>query len=234
MCVPAHDQRDFEFAREYGLPIVPVIEPEGNKLRAEDMTEAYADPGVMANSGQFTGLPSEEGKEKVIEYIEEKGIGKRRVNYRLRDWGISRQRYWGAPIPIVYCDTCGIVPVPDEELPVELPLDIEFTGKGGSPLAKAESFVNTVCPACGGKARRETDTMDTFVESSWYFLRYASPHYDKGMFDKKEVGYWLPVDRYIGGIEHAILHLLYARFYTKVACAVSTSPSRTSSPRGWS
>ena len=216
MCVPAHDQRDFEFAREYGLPIVPVIEPEGNKLRAEDMTEAYADPGVMANSGQFTGLPSEEGKEKVIEYIEEKGIGKRRVNYRLRDWGISRQRYWGAPIPIVYCDTCGIVPVPDEDLPVELPLDIEFTGKGGSPLAKAESFVNTVCPACGGKARRETDTMDTFVESSWYFLRYASPHYDKGMFDKKEVGYWLPVDRYIGGIEHAILHLLYARFYTKV------------------
>ncbi|HSC34155.1 MAG TPA: leucine--tRNA ligase [Thermodesulfobacteriota bacterium] len=216
MCVPAHDQRDFEFAKEYGLPIVPVIEPEGTKINPEDMTEAYEDPGVMANSGQFSGLPSEEGKEKVIEYVEEKGIGKRRVNYRLRDWGISRQRYWGAPIPIVYCDKCGIVPVPDEDLPVELPLDIEFTGKGGSPLSKAESFVNTVCPKCGGKAKRETDTMDTFVESSWYFLRYASPHYGEAMFDKKDVGYWLPVDRYIGGIEHAILHLLYARFYTKV------------------
>ncbi|KAB2835420.1 MAG: leucine--tRNA ligase [Candidatus Dadabacteria bacterium] len=216
MCVPAHDQRDFEFAKEYGLPIVPVIEPEGAHLRAEDMTGAYEEPGVMVNSGQFSGLPSEEGKTKVIEYIEEKGIGERRVNYRLRDWGISRQRYWGAPIPIVYCDKCGIVPVPDKDLPVELPLDIEFTGKGGSPLSKAESFVNTVCPRCGGKARRETDTMDTFVESSWYFLRYASPHYEEGMFDKKEVGYWLPVDRYIGGIEHAILHLLYARFYTKV------------------
>ncbi|MEW6145563.1 MAG: leucine--tRNA ligase [Thermodesulfobacteriota bacterium] len=216
MCVPAHDQRDFEFAKEYGLPIVPVIEPEGTHLRAEDMTQAFEDTGIMVNSEQFSGLPSEEGKEKVIEFVEGKGIGKRRVNYRLRDWGISRQRYWGAPIPIVYCDKCGIVPVPDEDLPVELPLDIEFTGKGGSPLSKAESFVNTVCPKCGGKARRETDTMDTFVESSWYFLRYASPHYEKAMFDKKEVGYWLPVDRYIGGIEHAILHLLYARFYTKV------------------
>ncbi len=216
MCVPAHDQRDFEFAREYGLPIMPVIQPEGTELRPEDMTEAYEDPGVMVNSGQFSGLPSEAGKEKIIEFIEKKKIGIRRVNYRLRDWGISRQRYWGAPIPIVYCETCGVVPVPDEDLPVELPLDIEFTGKGGSPLSKAESFVNTVCPKCGGKARRETDTMDTFVESSWYFLRYASPHYSKGMFDRKEVGYWLPVDRYIGGIEHAILHLLYARFYTKV------------------
>ncbi len=215
MCVPAHDQRDFEFATEYGLPIIPVIQPEGADLRSEDMSEAFVEPGIMVNSGEFSGIPSETGKEKVIEYIEEKGIGKRQINYRLRDWGISRQRYWGAPIPIVYCEKCGAVPVPDDALPVELPLDIEFTGKGGSPLSQVESFVNTDCPACGGKARRETDTMDTFVESSWYFLRYASPHYDKGMFDRGDIKYWLPVDQYIGGIEHAILHLLYARFFTK-------------------
>jgi len=215
MCVPAHDQRDFEFATEYGLPIVPVIQPEGEELKPEEMTGAYEDPGVMINSEQFNGISSEEGKEKIIEYIEEKGIGERQINYRLRDWGISRQRYWGAPIPIVYCDACGAVPVPDEELPVELPVDIDFSGKGGSPLSSIESFVKTKCPACGGEARRETDTMDTFVESSWYFLRYASPHYDEGIFDKEEVGYWLPVDQYIGGIEHAILHLLYARFFTK-------------------
>lgn len=215
MCVPAHDQRDFEFAREYGLPITPVIQPEGEDLRSEDMGEAFVEPGVMVNSGEFSGIPSETGKEKIIDYIEEKGIGKRQINYRLRDWGISRQRYWGAPIPIVYCEDCGTVPVPDDALPVELPLNIEFTGKGGSPLSQIESFVNTTCPSCGGRARRETDTMDTFVESSWYFLRYASPHYESGMFDKGDVEYWLPVDQYIGGIEHAILHLLYARFFTK-------------------
>jgi leucyl-tRNA synthetase len=215
MCVPAHDQRDFEFATEYGLPIVPVIQPEGEELKPENMTGAYEEPGIMFNSEQFNGIPSEEGKEKIIEYMEEKGIGERQINYRLRDWGISRQRYWGAPIPIVYCDACGAVPVPDEELPVELPIDINFSGKGGSPLSSIESFVKTKCPACGGDARRETDTMDTFVESSWYFLRYASPHYDEGIFDREEVGYWLPVDQYIGGIEHAILHLLYARFFTK-------------------
>jgi leucyl-tRNA synthetase len=216
MCVPAHDQRDFEFAKEYGLPIKVVIQPENKELTPEDMQGAYEGPGVMVNSGEFSGLPSEVGKEKIIEYVESKGIGKRKVNYRLRDWGISRQRYWGAPIPIVYCDTCGTLPVPDEELPVELPLDVEFTGKGGSPLARLESFVNTKCPKCGRRASRETDTMDTFVESSWYFLRYVSPDYDKGMFDEERLRYWLPVDQYIGGIEHAILHLLYARFYTKV------------------
>ncbi|MER3446182.1 MAG: leucine--tRNA ligase [Candidatus Dadabacteria bacterium] len=216
MCVPAHDQRDFEFAKEYGLPIKVVIQPEGQELNPEDMKNAYEEPGIMVDSGEFSGLPSEIGKEKVIEYIESKGFGKRQINYRLRDWGISRQRYWGAPIPIVYCEGCGVVPVPDKDLPVELPLDVEFTGKGGSPLSKVEGFVRVMCPKCGRDGKRETDTMDTFVESSWYFLRYASPDYDKGMFDGEKVKYWLPVDQYIGGIEHAILHLLYARFYTKV------------------
>ena len=226
MCVPAHDQRDFEFAKEYGLPIKVVIQPldpvynveavRELSLEPENMRGAYEEPGVMANSGEVSGLPSEVGKEKVIEYAESEGFGKRKVNYRLRDWGISRQRYWGTPIPIVYCGTCGAVPVPDDELPVELPLDVEFSGKGGSPLAKLESFIKTKCPKCGEDARRETDTMDTFVESSWYFLRYASPDFDEGIFDKNKVNYWLPVDQYIGGIEHAILHLLYSRFYTKV------------------
>jgi len=215
MCVQAHDQRDFEFATQYGLPIKVVISPEGQDLKSGDMTEAYEGPGVMVDSGEFSGLPSPESKEKVIEYAEQNGIGKKQINFRLRDWGISRQRYWGTPIPIIYCDTCGPVPVPDEDLPVELPLDIEFTGKGGSPLSKVESFVNVNCPECGSRARRETDTMDTFVESSWYFLRYASPDDDKAIFRKSDVSYWLPVDQYIGGIEHAILHLLYARFFTK-------------------
>ena len=226
MCVPAHDQRDFEFAKEYGLPIKVVIQPldpvdnveavRELSLEPENMRGAYEEPGVMANSGEFSGLPSEVGKEKVMEYAESEGFGKRKVNYRLRDWGISRQRYWGTPIPIIYCGTCGALPVPDDELPVELPLDVEFSGKGGSPLAKLESFIKTKCPKCGEDARRETDTMDTFVESSWYFLRYASPDFDEGIFDKNKVNYWLPVDQYIGGIEHAILHLLYSRFYTKV------------------
>ncbi len=216
MCVPAHDQRDFEFAKEYGLPIKVVVSPGDRGLNPEDMGSAYEEPGIMVSSGEFSGLPSEIGKEKIIEYIESKGLGRRRINYRLRDWGISRQRYWGTPIPVVYCKGCGIVSVPDKDLPVELPLDVEFTGKGGSPLSKVEGFVKAMCPKCGGEGRRETDTMDTFVESSWYFLRYASPDYDKGMFDRERVKYWLPVDQYIGGIEHAILHLLYARFYTKV------------------
>lgn len=215
MCVPAHDQRDFEFATHYGLPIKVVITPEGQDLKPGDMTEAFEEPGVMLNSAEFSGLPSEEGKEKVIEYAEQKGIGKKQINFRLRDWGISRQRYWGTPIPIIYCEGCGPVPVPDEDLPVELPLDIEFTGKGGSPLSKVDSFVNVSCPECGAQAKRETDTMDTFVESSWYFLRYASPDNDQAIFSKSDVSYWLPVDQYIGGIEHAILHLLYARFFTK-------------------
>jgi len=224
MCVPAHDQRDFEFAKAYGLPINIVIQAENNvgaihelPLQTQErLDKAYEEPGVLLNSGEFSGLSSEKGKEEIINYLESKGIGKRQINYRLKDWGISRQRYWGAPIPVVYCQSCGIVPVPDEDLPVVLPLDIEFTGKGGSPLSKTDSFVNTQCPTCGGFAKRETDTMDTFVESSWYFLRYTSVGYDKGMFNQENVDYWLPVDQYIGGIEHAILHLLYSRFYTKV------------------
>jgi len=215
MCVPAHDQRDFEFAKEYNLPIKVVIQPEGVELDPHSMEEAYVEPGVMVNSQQFSDLLSEKAKESIVEFIEQNGLGEKQINYRLRDWGISRQRYWGTPIPIIYCDKCGAVPVPDEDLPVELPIDIEFTGKGGSPLSKIDSFVNTDCPDCGGPAKRETDTMDTFVESSWYFLRYASPNYTEGIFDKDEVSYWLSVDQYIGGIEHAILHLLYARFFTK-------------------
>ena len=216
MCVPAHDQRDFEFAKEYGLPIKVVIQPEGDDVNPDDMKCAYEDVGIMVNSGEYSGTPSEIGKQKIIEYVETKGFGRRQINYRLRDWGISRQRYWGAPIPIIYCDRCGTLAVPDNYLPVELPMDIEFTGKGGSPLAKIEKFVNTKCHKCGGDARRETDTMDTFVESSWYFLRYTSPDFENGMLDGARGKYWLPVDQYIGGIEHAILHLLYARFYTKV------------------
>ncbi|MEM7008620.1 MAG: leucine--tRNA ligase [Thermodesulfobacteriota bacterium] len=215
MCVPAHDQRDFEFAKQYNLPIKVVIQPKGEELDPHKMSEAYTEPGVMTNSREFNDIPSEEGKDKIIEFAEENGIGEKQINYRLRDWGISRQRYWGSPIPIIYCDNCGTVPVPDSDLPVELPLDIEFTGTGGSPLSKIESFVNVDCPACEGQGRRETDTMDTFVESSWYFLRYASPNYTEGIFNKDDVAYWLSVDQYIGGIEHAILHLLYARFFTK-------------------
>lgn len=224
MCVPAHDQRDYEFAKKYGLAIRVVIAPENREgapdefasQSQEELERAFEEPGLMVNSSEFSGLPSEKGKEEIIRSLQDKGIGRKQVNYKLKDWGISRQRYWGAPIPVVYCDSCGAVPVPDEELPVELPLDIEFTGKGGSPLAKLDRFVNTKCPNCGKNAKRETDTMDTFVESSWYFLRYASPHFSKGMFDKEKVAYWLPVDQYIGGIEHAILHLLYARFFVKV------------------
>ncbi len=216
MAVPAHDQRDFEFAKKYDIPIVVVIQPEGEELDPEKMERAYEGPGRLVNSGPFDGMPNEEAKEAIVRYLEEKGIGKKTVSYRLRDWGISRQRYWGAPIPVVYCEKCGVVPVPDEELPVELPEDVDFTPEGGSPLAKKKEFVETTCPRCGGPARRETDTMDTFVESSWYFLRYTSPHYDRGPFDKEEAEYWMPVDQYIGGIEHAVMHLLYARFYTKV------------------
>ncbi|HHY99319.1 MAG TPA: leucine--tRNA ligase [Firmicutes bacterium] len=217
MGVPAHDQRDFEFARKYGLPIKVVIQPgKGVDLHPDTMDVAYSDPGVMVGSGPFTGLPSEEGKDKIIEWLEERGIGKREVQYRLRDWLISRQRYWGAPIPLVYCDRCGIVPVPADQLPVLLPRDVDFRPGGPSPLARHEGFLNTSCPRCGGAARRETDTMDTFVDSSWYFLRYASPHATSGPFVKDEVDYWLPVDQYIGGIEHAVMHLLYSRFFTKV------------------
>ncbi|MCG0240015.1 MAG: leucine--tRNA ligase [Firmicutes bacterium] len=215
MGVPAHDQRDFEFARKYGLPVRVVIQNPSRNLDPATMAEAYPEPGVMVNSGPFDGLPSEEGKERVVAYLEEKGVGRRKVQYRLRDWLISRQRAWGAPIPIVYCDRCGTVPVPESDLPVLLPEDLVFTGKGASPLARHEGFVNTTCPRCGGPARRETDTMDTFICSSWYYLRFADPQNGQAPFDRAKVDYWLPVDQYVGGVEHAVLHLLYSRFITK-------------------
>ena len=216
MAVPTHDQRDFEFARKYDLPLIVVIQPEGEALREKTMTEAYEGEGVLANSGVFNGMSSPEARAAIVRYLEEKDLGRRSINYRLRDWGISRQRYWGAPIPVVYCDRCGIQPVREEDLPVILPDDVRVTGTGESPLASHASFVETACPACGGPARRETDTMDTFVESSWYFDRFACPDYAGGILDKKRVDYWMPVDQYIGGVEHAILHLLYSRFFNKV------------------
>jgi leucyl-tRNA synthetase len=216
MAVPAHDQRDLEFARQHGIPVRVVIQPEGVELDADTMAEAHAGDGVQVNSGAFTGLPNTEAQTKIAEDMEARGLGRRTVNYRLRDWCLSRQRYWGCPIPILYCDTCGTVPVPEEDLPVRLPTDVAFTGEGGNPLARSAAFVQAVCPQCGGAARRETDTMDTFVDSSWYFLRYASPHTADVPFAREDVDYWLPVDQYVGGIEHATMHLIYARFFTKV------------------
>jgi leucyl-tRNA synthetase len=211
MAVPGEDQRDWDFAREHGLPIIETV-----RRPAGWAGEAYTGEGVKINSGFLDGLPIPEAKRKAIDWLVQQGLGTARVHYRLRDWGISRQRYWGAPIPVVYCPIDGMVPEKEENLPVVLPRDAQLSGKGGSPLAEVASFVNTTCPTCGGKARRETDTMDTFVESSWYFLRYCSPRYDHGMFERQAADYWMPVDQYIGGIEHAVLHLLYARFYTKV------------------
>ncbi len=217
MAVPTHDQRDFYFARKFQLPLVVVIQPEnGPALTAETMIDAYTEEGVLVNSGPFNGMSSIQAREAIAAYLEEKKLGQKAENYRLRDWGISRQRYWGAPIPILYCQRCGTVPVPAKELPVVLPRDVKLTGKGVSPLASVPEFVNAPCPICGEPARRETDTMDTFVESSWYFERFCSPMEDQDMFDRKKVKYWMPVDQYIGGIEHAILHLLYSRFYTRV------------------
>jgi len=214
MAVPAHDTRDFDFATRYGLPIPVVIAPPG--WDGQPLTEAYLGEGTMVNSGPFDGMSSEEGWHAVIEYMEEHGIGKRAVNYRLHDWLISRQRYWGTPIPIIYCSDCGTVPVPEEDLPVLLPEDAQFRPTGESPLKYHEAFLNTTCPQCGGPAQRETDTMDTFVDSSWYQYRYLSPDYDDGPFDPEVGKYWLPVDQYTGGIEHATMHLLYTRFFTKV------------------
>jgi leucyl-tRNA synthetase len=216
MAVPAHDQRDFEFARKYDLPLQVVIQPEGEALDPATMDEAWEGSGTMANSGDFDGLDHITGKQKITEYLEAQGTGQSSVNYRIRDWLVSRQRYWGTPIPVIYCEDCGAVPVPEEDLPIELPTNIEFTGEGGSPLASLESFVSTPCPQCGKLARRETDTFDTFVESSWYFLRYTSPHCDNAPIDQSAVDYWLPADQYIGGVEHAVMHLLYARFWTKI------------------
>jgi len=216
MGVPAHDQRDFEFARKYNLDVRVVVQPEGEDLDGATMTQAYPAEGKMINSGPFNGLDSNEGIEKIIAYMEDKGIGKRQVNYRLRDWLISRQRYWGVPIPFIYCDKCGVVPVKEEDLPILLPTDVEFKPGGESPLKTSKTFLNTTCPECGGPAKRETDTMDTFVDSSWYFLRYCDPQNSEAPFTKAKVDYWMNVDQYIGGVEHAILHLMYARFFTKV------------------
>jgi len=216
MAVPTHDQRDFEFAKKYDLPLKVVIQPVDALLDAASMAEAFTEPGMMVNSGQFDGMKSDEAKEKIADFLQSQGFGTKTVNFRLRDWGISRQRYWGNPIPIIYCDSCGVVPVPETDLPVVLPKDVVFSGEGGSPLARTESFVFCSCPLCGKPGRRETDTMDTFVQSSWYFLRYCCPDFKDGILDRNRVDYWMSVDQYIGGIEHAVLHLLYARFFTKV------------------
>ncbi|OQB12625.1 MAG: Leucine--tRNA ligase [Candidatus Omnitrophica bacterium ADurb.Bin205] len=215
MAVPTHDQRDFIFAKEHGLPMRLVIKPLDRNLDEATMQEAFEGEGIQINSGKFNGISNLEAKNKISAWMEEEGIGRIKTNWRLRDWLISRQRYWGSPIPIIYCDKCGVVPVPYQDLPVELPKDAPFTGEGGSPLAKVKEFVEVKCPKCGMKARRETDTMATFFDSSWYFLRFCSPQCKEAPFDKKEVSYWMPVDQYIGGIEHAILHLLYSRFFTK-------------------
>ncbi len=216
MAVPAHDQRDFEFADKYGIEKLVVIQPDGEALDAASMTEAWTGAGQLRNSGPHDGLSSEQAKQAVVAELEAHGRGKAAVNFRLRDWGISRQRYWGAPIPVIYCQTCGMQPVPADQLPVQLPEDVVLDGEGGSPLARHEGFWRTECPSCGGQARRETDTFDTFMESSWYFLRYCSPQYLGGMVDAEAAARFLPVDQYIGGIEHAVMHLLYARFYTRL------------------
>ncbi|MFZ5631617.1 MAG: leucine--tRNA ligase [Bacillota bacterium] len=225
MGVPAHDQRDFEFARKYNLPIRVVIQPDGPALDPDAMAGAYTGEGVMVNSGRFNGTPNREGIIAVTRYCEEKGIGRGVVNFRLRDWLISRQRYWGAPIPMIYCERCGIVPVPEEDLPVELPVNVEFKPTGQSPLADCPEFVNVPCPQCGGQARRETDTMDTFMCSSFYYYRYTSPRNAGRVWGEHEINHWLPVDQYIGGVEHAILHLLYSRFFTKFLHDIKLVPN---------
>ena len=217
MAVPAHDQRDFEFCRKYDIPIIPVIRPKKGDLPLEaDMTAAYVEYGTMANSGDFTGLSSVDGKSKMTALAEEKGFGKGAVTYRLRDWGISRQRYWGTPIPMIHCPECGVVPVPDEDLPVLLPANVELTGSGESPLKAVPEFVNVVCPKCGAAAQRESDTMDTFMDSNWYFYRYTDAKNDTAPYAKDKAAAWFPIDQYIGGVEHAVLHLIYCRFFTKV------------------
>ena len=216
MGVPAHDQRDFELATKFGLPITAVVQSDESAAAAGVPAVPYEDPGTLIASGPYTGLPSDEANRRMTSDAEARGIGQGTVQYRLKDWGISRQRYWGTPIPIVYCDTDGLVPVPDEDLPVKLPAVVEFTGRGDSPLSHVPEFVNTTCPACGGPARRETDTMDTFVDSSWYFYRFCDAHNDTMPFDPEKVAYWGPVDFYSGGVEHAILHLIYSRFFSRV------------------
>jgi len=223
MAVPGHDQRDFEFARQYGIEVRRVIAPRHSSADLGEMTEPWLDEGVMVNSGQFDGTPSDEGVARVIAWLEEKGLGKAAVNYRLRDWLISRQRYWGAPIPIIYCPDHGEVAVPEGQLPVLLPDDVDFSPTGESPLARHRGFLETTCPTCGRPARRETDTVDTFVDSSWYFFRYCALD-EARAFDSDAVAKWMPVDQYTGGIEHAILHLLYSRFFTKVLYDIGLVP----------
>ncbi|QDL10083.1 leucine--tRNA ligase [Brasilonema octagenarum UFV-E1] len=216
MGVPAHDARDFKFAKEQNLPIKVVIVPQAEADKDSTPQAAYTEPGIVVNSGQFDGMASTDAKSAIVEYAEKQSFGKARVQYRLRDWLISRQRYWGAPIPVIHCPNCGTVPVPEEDLPVQLPENVEFSGRGPSPLAKLENWVNVPCPTCGTPAKRETDTMDTFIDSSWYFLRFTDAKNEQQVFDSAKTNDWMPVDQYVGGIEHAILHLLYSRFFTKV------------------
>ncbi len=216
MAVPAHDERDFAFAKKYHLPIRLVIAPPDREVNEEELEEAYTGSGTMVRSGRYDGLDNDEGGARIVRTLTQKKLGSAAVTYRLKDWGISRQRYWGTPIPMIHCQKCGILPVPTEDLPVKLPTKAPLEGKGASPLGRVASFMKVKCPECGKPAQRDTDTMDTFMESSWYFLRYCSPHYDKGMFDPKAAKYWAPVDQYIGGIEHAVMHLLYSRFITRV------------------
>ncbi|MDR2296438.1 MAG: leucine--tRNA ligase, partial [Clostridiales Family XIII bacterium] len=224
MAVPAHDQRDFEFAVKYGLDIIPVIAPADAAIDVNDLKEAFTADGRMINSGDFDGLPNREAGERITAFLEEKGLGVASVNFRLRDWLISRQRYWGTPIPMIRCEACGWVPEDEEKLPVLLPTDVAFTGKGESPLTTSKTFRETRCPSCGGRAERETDTMDTFLDSSWYFLRFCDAHNEKEAFSNEKAAYWMAVDHYIGGVEHAILHLLYARFFTKFLRDIGKSP----------
>jgi leucyl-tRNA synthetase len=217
MCVPAHDERDYEFADKYQLPVKIVIQPvQGTPLRQDRMSEAFTEYGRLVDSGPYTGLTSKQALEKMPEDARVQGYGEAQTTYRLKDWGISRQRYWGTPIPVIYCEKDGMVPVPEDQLPVRLPENVTITGRGQSPLASVPEFVNTTCPKCGNRARRETDTMDTFVDSSWYFYRYTDPHNNGAPFDKSKAAYWFPIDQYIGGVEHAILHLIYSRFFCKV------------------
>ena len=211
MAVPAHDERDFAFASKFKLAIIRVI----TNKKGEEVELPYCEHGILTNSGEFDGLTTAEAKEKIVEKLAAKGEGSKKVNYRLRDWLVSRQRYWGAPIPIIYCEKCGTVPVPEKDLPVELPYDVEFTPDGKSPLAKSEKFKHTTCPCCGGPAIRECDTLDTFVCSSWYYLRYPDNKNKEKAFDPEIINKMLPVDKYVGGPEHACMHLLYARFITK-------------------
>lgn len=213
MAVPAHDQRDFEFAKKFELDIIPVVDPGTDEIDVNNLTEAFAAEGTMMNSGKFDGMNNKEAIEAVINWLDSEGIGKKTINYRLRDWLISRQRYWGTPIPMIYCEHCGWVPEKEENLPVLLPEDVEFTGTGASPLTTSAHFADCTCPQCGAAAKREMDTMDTFLDSSWYFLRYCDPKNADKIFDKEKVDYWMDVDQYIGGVEHAILHLMYARFF---------------------